>query len=159
MMDTPLALDRATPADLQARRAAEQRGLPFLVFRDNQGAQRIVGLDPVAESLTLGRRMEADVSLPWDLEVSRLHAELECKAGEWLMCDDGFSQNGTFVNGLRIHGRRRLVDGDLVRIGQTSSRTATRRGGTGITMAPESWARRPSSRISSSASCARCASR
>jgi hypothetical protein len=87
--------------------------------------------------VTLGRRVEADVSLPWDLEVSRLHAELEWKAGEWLICDDGFSQNGTFVNGLRIHGRRRLADGDLVRIGQTTfAYCDPSRGGTGITMAP-----------------------
>ena len=42
MTDTPLALDRATPADLEARRVAEQRGMPFLVFRDDRGTQQIV---------------------------------------------------------------------------------------------------------------------
>ena len=137
MMDTPLALDRASPADLEARRAAEQRGAPFLVFRDDGDVQRIVVLEPQAGSLTVGRRAEADVSLPWDPEVSRLHAELESKAGEWLLCDDGFSQNGTFVNGLRIHGRRRLADGDLVRVGQTTFAFCDpTEGGTGITMAP-----------------------
>jgi len=137
MMDTPLALDRATPEDLAARREAEQRGAPFLVFRDDRGSQRIVALDATAGSMTLGRRVEADVSFPWDPEVSRLHAELESKAGEWLLCDDGFSQNGTFVNGLRIHGRRRLADGDLVRVGQTTfAYCDPSEGGTGITMAP-----------------------
>ena len=136
-MDTPLALDRATPGDLDARRAAEVRGAPFLVFRDDRGAQQIVMLDPAAKSITLGRRPEADVSMPWDPEVSRLHAELECKAGEWVLCDDGFSQNGTFVNGLRIHGRRRLADGDLLRLGQTTFAFCDpTEGGTGITMAP-----------------------
>jgi hypothetical protein len=137
MMDTPLALDRATPNDLEARRAAEQHGVPFLVFRDDQARQQIVPLDPHAGPVTLGRRAEADVSLGWDPEVSRLHAELEPKAGEWLLCDDGFSQNGTFVNGLRIHGRRRLSDGDLVRLGQTTlAYCDPSAGGTGITMAP-----------------------
>jgi hypothetical protein len=137
MMDSPLALDRATPADLEARREAEQRNMPFLVFRDDRGAQQIVSLDAEASSMTVGRRAEADVSLPWDLEVSRLHAEFEWKAGEWLLCDDGFSQNGTFVNGLRIHGRRRLADGDLVRVGQTTfAYCDPGRGGTGITMVP-----------------------
>jgi len=137
MMDTPLALDRATPGDLEARREAERRGTPFLVFRDDRGVQQLVPLDAEARSVTLGRRAEADISLPWDLEVSRLHAELEWKAGEWLLCDDGFSQNGTFVNGLRIHGRRRLADGDLVRIGQTTfAYCDPGRGGTGITMVP-----------------------
>jgi FHA domain len=136
-MDTPLALDLASPGDLEARREAEQRGEPFLLLRDDQGAQRIVTLDESAGSVTVGRRLEADVPLSWDPEVSRLHAELEFKAGEWTLCDDGFSQNGTYVNGLRIHGRRRLTDGDLIRIGQTAIAFCDPGlGGLGVTLAP-----------------------
>jgi hypothetical protein len=136
-MDTPLALDLATPDDLQARREAERRGEPFLLLRDDKGAQRIVELDERAGSVTVGRRPEADVPLAWDPEVSRLHAELEFKAGEWTLCDDGFSQNGTYVNGLRIHGRRRLTDGDLVRIGQTAIAFCDPgMTGLGVTLAP-----------------------
>lgn len=136
-MDTPLALDLATPDDLEARREAEKRGEPFLLMRDDGGTQRIVGLDERAGSVTVGRRLEADVPLAWDPEVSRLHAELEFKAGEWTLCDDGFSQNGTYVNGLRIHGRRRLTDGDLVRIGQTMIAYCDPGvGGLGVTLAP-----------------------
>jgi hypothetical protein len=136
-MDTPLALDLASPDDLEARRAAEKRGKPFLLLRDDRGAQRIVALDDGAGSVTIGRRLEADLPLPWDPEVSRLHAELEFKAGEWTLCDDGFSQNGTYVNGLRIHGRRRLVDGDLLRIGQTSIAFCDPgMSGLGVTLAP-----------------------
>ena len=137
MMDTPLALDLATPEDLEARREAEKDGSPFLLLRDDKGEQRIVALDERAGSVTVGRRLEADVPLAWDPEVSRLHAELEFKAGEWTLCDDGFSQNGTYVNGLRIHGRRRLTDGDLVRIGQTSIAFCDPGiGGLGVTLAP-----------------------
>jgi hypothetical protein len=33
--------------------------------------------------------------------------------------DDGLSRNGTFVNGVRIAGRRRLADGDVLRFGTT----------------------------------------
>jgi pSer/pThr/pTyr-binding forkhead associated (FHA) protein len=136
-METPLALDLATPEDLEARREAERNGVPFLLLRDDAGVQRIVGLDERAGSITVGRRAEADLSLAWDPEVSRLHAELEFKAGEWTLCDDGFSQNGTFVNGLRIHGRRRLTDGDLVRIGQTSIVFCDpTMSGLGVTLAP-----------------------
>jgi hypothetical protein len=136
-MDTPLALDLATPEDLEARREAEKRGAPFLLLRDDHGAQRIVSLDERAGSVTVGRRLEADVPLAWDPEVSRLHAELEFKAGEWTLCDDGFSQNGTYVNGLRIHGRRRLTDGDLVRIGQTAIAFCDPgMSGLGVTLAP-----------------------
>ncbi len=32
--------------------------------------------------IELGRRDEADISIPWDPEMSRLHAELELRAGE-----------------------------------------------------------------------------
>ena len=136
-MDTPLALDLASPGDLDARRKAEKRGEPFLLMRDDQGVQRIIELHEGAGSVTVGRRLEADVPLPWDPEVSRLHAELEYKAGEWTLCDDGFSQNGTYVNGLRIHGRRRLVDGDLLRIGQTSiAYCDPGLSGLGVTLAP-----------------------
>jgi FHA domain len=136
-MDTPLALDLASPDDLEARREAEKRGEPFLLLRDDQGAQRIIGLDERAGSVTVGRRLEADIALPWDPEVSRLHAELEFKAGEWTLCDDGFSQNGTYVNGLRIRGRRRLMDGDLLRIGQTSIAFCDPGlSGLGVTLAP-----------------------
>ena len=136
-MDTPLSLDLATPEDLEARRDAEKSGSPFLLLRDDQGAQRIIELDERAGSVTVGRRQEADVPLAWDPEVSRLHAELEFKAGEWTLCDDGFSQNGTYVNGLRIHGRRRLTDGDLVRIGQTAIAFCDPGvSGLGVTLAP-----------------------
>jgi len=33
------------PADLKERLDAERRGLPFVVFRDSAGTQRIVTLD------------------------------------------------------------------------------------------------------------------
>jgi hypothetical protein len=136
-MDTPLALDLASPDDLEARREAEKRGEPFLLLRDDQGAQRIIELDERAGSVTVGRRLEADIALPWDPEVSRLHAELEYKAGEWTLSDDGYSQNGTYVNGLRIYGRRRLMDGDLLRIGQTSIAFCDPGlSGLGVTLAP-----------------------
>lgn len=136
-METPLALDLASTEDLAARREAEQRGAPFLLLRDASGVQRIVELESRAASLTIGRRPEADVPLSWDPEVSRLHAELECKAGEWTLVDDGVSQNGTYVNGLRIHGRRRLTDGDLVRVGQTTIAFCDPgEAGLGVTLAP-----------------------
>ena len=70
--------------------------------------------------MTLGRRPEADVCLPWDPGISRLHAELIHRAGEWLIADDGVSQNGTLANGMPVEGRRRLRDGDLITLGRTS---------------------------------------
>jgi hypothetical protein len=126
---------RDTDGDLAAREVAERLGLPFLVYRDDRGRQRIHSLD--RRSVTLGRRDEADVSLPWDPECSRLHAELQLRAGEWTITDDGLSQNGTWVNELRLVGRRRLADGDVIRVGRTLL-TFSRPGieGIGPTMVP-----------------------
>ena len=118
-MESPLTLGQPTQEELEARRAAERIGDPFLVYRDDEGRQHIFSLAERTQSITLGRRDEADISVPWDPEMSRLHAELELRAGEWTVSDDGLSQNGTWVNGLRLSGRRRLVDGDLLRVGRT----------------------------------------
>src|SRR4051794_27031536 len=111
-METPGTLGSQTPEESGERRAAVQRGGPCPMFRDGAGRERICALEP-AEAVTVGRRLEADISLLWDREVSRLHAELSFRAGEWTISDDGWSQNGTWVNGLRLAGRRRLADGDL----------------------------------------------
>jgi hypothetical protein len=115
---------------------SEQGPSASLTYRGPDGGWRVIPL-PENGSVTLGRRDEADVSLHWDNEVSRLHAELSRHAGEWTVADDGWSQNGTWVNGIRIEGRRRLADGDLITIGKT---VLTFRGagrvGPGPTMVP-----------------------
>jgi pSer/pThr/pTyr-binding forkhead associated (FHA) protein len=118
--DSPLAPHAATPAELRERIEAERRGDPFLVFRDGDGHQRLVVLDPVRGRATVGRSQGNDVALVWDTEVSRLHAELERLGDEWTVGDDGLSRNGSFVNEERVSGRRRLRDGDIVRVGRSS---------------------------------------
>ena len=119
MAESPIAAHASSAAELQERLAAERRGLPFLVYRDGAGAQHIVELPTEPARLTVGRRAGSDVELGWDTEASRLHAELELIADEWTVLDDGFSHNGTFVNGSRVPGRQRLRDGDALRFGQT----------------------------------------
>jgi pSer/pThr/pTyr-binding forkhead associated (FHA) protein len=119
-MESPLAPHAASPAELQERLRAEREGDPFLVFRDDGGDQRIEVLDGRAGRVTVGRSPGNDIALAWDSEVSRLHAELEHIGDEWIITDEGLSRNGSFVNGDRIEGRRRLRDGDVLRIGRTS---------------------------------------
>lgn len=104
------------PKDLLA---AERAGLPFLVIRDTDGGQHIRTLDDSRAPLTIGRVPETDVSLEWDGEVSRLHARLEPIGSEWTIIDDGLSTNGTFLNGRRIGGRQRLIDGDALQLGRS----------------------------------------
>ncbi|MBE2318008.1 FHA domain-containing protein [Solirubrobacter sp. CPCC 204708] len=69
---------------------------------------------------TIGRRPERDIPLTWDSEVSRLHAQLEPVGPDWVVSDDGLSRNGTYVNGERVNGRRRLKDGDRIVAGETA---------------------------------------
>ncbi|MEA2151142.1 MAG: hypothetical protein QOD69_2972 [Solirubrobacteraceae bacterium] len=116
---SPLAPHAATPAELRERIEAEREGVPFLVLRDGDGAQRLFVLDPAIERVAIGRSAGNDISLEWDTEVSRLHAELERLGDEWTAADDGLSRNGSFVNGQRISGRHRLRDGDVLRVGRT----------------------------------------
>ncbi len=108
-----------TGSELQAELEAERTGLPFLVHRDADGAHQIVPLGTGDRPFWIGRRPSADVSLAWDGEVSGVHAQLEPAGGEWALVDDGLSSNGSFVNGERVDGRRRLRDGDMLRFGST----------------------------------------
>ena len=94
--------------------------MPFLLFRDGDGRQRIFGLERAGRT----RSRSAGASR----RTSRCRGTRRPRActpscptarGEWTICDDGWSQNGTWVNGLRLAGRRRLADGDLVKIGRT----------------------------------------
>jgi pSer/pThr/pTyr-binding forkhead associated (FHA) protein len=111
------ALHQSSPAELKARLDAERAGEPFLVYRAPQRGQVIVRL--TAGRLSVGRGEGCDVRLAGDGDVSRLHAELERVGGIWTINDDGISRNGTFVNGERVGGRRRLRDGDSLRFGTT----------------------------------------
>src|SRR5688500_14688686 len=106
----------ASPAELQARIEAERRCEPFLFYRDAEG-QRIVALGE-DDRFGIGRDSNMDVVLD-DEQVSLLHAELERIGGHWTIADDGLSRNGTFLNGDRTNGRRRLRDGDELRFGAT----------------------------------------
>jgi hypothetical protein len=109
-------LHRSTPAELKARLEAERRGLPFLLFHDGAGEQALYELDGL---VTVGRGADCDISLGWDREVSRLHAQLERIGAHWVLVDDGLSRNGSFVNGERVVGRRVLRDGDRLVFGET----------------------------------------
>jgi pSer/pThr/pTyr-binding forkhead associated (FHA) protein len=119
-MRSPLEPHSATPQELKARLEAERVGRPFLVYRDGDDRQAIVVLDDLGTRLTVGRRDGNDVVLAWDEEVSRVHAALERVGPDWLIADDGLSHNGTWVNGERVTGQRRLRDGDVIAVGATA---------------------------------------
>lgn len=63
---------------------------------------------------TIGRAADADIRVSDGL-VSRRHARIEQRNGEFLIVDLG-STNGTYVNGRRVH-QRSLRSGDEIRVG------------------------------------------
>ena len=119
MKALPPALRLVSPAELVERLDAERRGTPFLLYLDGDRRQHIVDLAVQPSALSIGREPASDVQLHWDTEVSRAHAVLERVGGAWTLVDDGLSRNGSFVNGRRVHGRRRLDDGDSITVGRT----------------------------------------
>ena len=115
--DADLEGGPTTPVELKARLEAERRSEAFVVYRSAEGKQAIVPL--TSRQMTIGRRDDNDIALGWDKQVSRLHAQIERIKDDWCLVDDGLSRNGSFVNGERIVGRRRLADGDRLCFGTT----------------------------------------
>lgn len=91
----------------------------LLRYTDDAGRQQEFELTPDRQRITIGRSPQADLSLSWDAEVSRLHAAVEYLGAHWTIVDDGLSRNGTFVNGERLVGRHRLQPGDRIRVGSS----------------------------------------
>ena len=74
--------------------------------------------------LTIGRGGQNDVSIEGDEFASARHVRIEPRRdGVWV--HDLGSTNGTHVNGLRIDRPRKLVTGDVVRVGETDLRYET----------------------------------
>jgi pSer/pThr/pTyr-binding forkhead associated (FHA) protein len=119
-MPDPSAGPKAqTAPELKEQIEAERAGRPFLVYRDEAGEQRLVRVAGGTDELWVGRAEQAAVGLAWDQEVSSLHAQIDVVGDVCTLIDDGLSRNGSFVNGERVRGRRRLRDGDMLRFGAT----------------------------------------
>jgi hypothetical protein len=70
--------------------------------------------------LSIGRSGEADVQIE-DRYASGLHARIFSRDGRTYI-EDMNSTNGTLVNDATLHGEAELIDGDIVRIGDTEFR-------------------------------------
>lgn len=66
-------------------------------------------------NLTLGRSLDAGISFPEEKGLSRTHVAFELHKGLETVRDLS-SLNGTYVNGERISGRRKLRSGDVVKV-------------------------------------------
>ena len=71
--------------------------------------------------ITVGRGGQNDLALENDEFASARHVRIEPRRdGVWV--HDLGSTNGTYVNGIRIDRPRKLVQGDLIRVGETELR-------------------------------------
>lgn len=90
-----------------------------LIADDGDGHRVVFPLPEGALRLLIGRAPTNDICLGDDHEVSRTHAQIERIGEAWTVIDDGISRNGTFINSERVTARRRLEDGDILRVGRT----------------------------------------
>ena len=92
------------------------KGLPAAVVvepRESRG-QRF----SVLENLTVGRADDNAVPMPDDTFISTHHATFQNREGAlWIV--DLNSTNGTFVNGQKVSGEKKLRSGDRVQLGST----------------------------------------
>ena len=114
-----LAPQQAAAAGFLAQPAARETGRLLVLQSPALGDGDLFTLD--SQPVTIGRGATNDISLPEDEYSSTRHARLEPRRdGVWI--EDIGSTNGTFVNGIRLTRERRLVPGDVVRIGETDLR-------------------------------------
>lgn len=100
-----------------AAKAAPERAHGRLVVVQSPELAEGTSID-VARDLVAGRDAGADIPLGADGYASGRHARF-ARGQEGDVVEDLHSTNGTFVNGDRLTGVRRLVAGDVVTIGQT----------------------------------------
>ena len=125
---------RTVSRDTRARPAQESFIMPPVAggsVAPPVGGRLVVQESPVLEEgdefsvdsapLTVGRASQNDVAIDGDEFASARHVRFEPRRdGVWV--HDLGSTNGTYVNGVRIDGARRLAPGDVIRVGETDLR-------------------------------------
>jgi pSer/pThr/pTyr-binding forkhead associated (FHA) protein len=107
------------PSQLAAEHPVASGGR--LVVANSKGLENGQTFDAGPVPVTIGRAPENTVALPEDEFASGNHARIESQRdGVWII--DLGSTNGTFVNGARLEGRRKLREGDVVQVGDTELR-------------------------------------
>lgn len=104
---------RASSFGLRVKMAWQAERLPSLMLPA-----------PAVLSLRIGRDARNGLRL-MEETVSRVHAELRCAGGVWLLRDLG-STNGTFINGRRLTGEAPVRPGDQIAFGHIRYRLTAR---------------------------------
>lgn len=73
---------------------------------------------PPSEAIEIGRKYEGfGAGSLDDHRISRSHARIRVRRDGPLVLEDLGSQNGSYVNGARVHGEALLASGDIIRLG------------------------------------------
>jgi hypothetical protein len=118
--DSMILSPQAAAAAGLGRGAGTRRSFLLVVQRSpslDEGDEFPVNSAP----LTVGRGGQNDLVLDGDEFASARHARIEAR-DDGTFVDDVGSTNGTFVNGIRLTQERKLVPGDVIRIGETDLR-------------------------------------
>ena len=108
-----------TPAGAREKRERPTAGRLVVLDSPALAEGHSVGID--SAPITMGRGAQNDVALDRDEFASAAHARfVPQRDGVWI--EDVDSTNGTFVNGIRLTRDRRLIPGDVVRVGETDLR-------------------------------------
>ena len=108
----------APMAERHEKRAPRPGTLVVISSPDLEEGQRV---ELTHEALTIGRGPLNDLQLDQDDFTSGKHALIDPRRdGVWV--EDLGSTNGSFVNGVRLTSSRRLLPGDVLRIGETDFR-------------------------------------
>ncbi|MFI6681523.1 FHA domain-containing protein [Kribbella sp. NPDC050470] len=85
-------------------------------FALSLGSQRWT-LPADGDTITIGRGSNADIRLPSDDQISRIHARLDRSGTTWTLVDE--SRNGTALNGRRLGAPTALTNNDRIHIGRS----------------------------------------
>jgi hypothetical protein len=101
--------------------AVQARGIAdvWLVAEQGGGLERGSRFDLIG-GLSIGRSKEADVQIE-DRYASGIHARIFSREGRHFV-EDMRSTNGTLLNDAELRGEAELIDGDVVKIGDTEFR-------------------------------------
>ncbi|MSR64495.1 MAG: FHA domain-containing protein [Verrucomicrobiae bacterium] len=89
--------------------------MALLIYKDTGG--RYFDFIVPSKPFTIGRSTMADVSIPDDERMSRVHCEIRREGGHYYIRDLD-SKNGTWVNQERIK-KSQIKFGDKIKVGHT----------------------------------------
>ena len=89
------------------------------------GKTNVIQLSENNAVATIGRLDDCTISIPYDPDASRKHAQLSIRNGEWWLNDLG-SANGTFIGEFaqsrKIAAAEKILPGQIFRVGLTRFR-------------------------------------